>query len=1133
MSTPFYSFSIQTVEEALDNTKNIPGTQSPLFDNEDFGDAPELPINGYPTTLLNNGARHTIVAGIFLGNFVDQEPDGQPGTGADCDDTDCLFPSFGDDEDGVILPASVTQGSTVDISVTASVSGYLDAWFDFNLVNGWNDTGEHIFTSTPVNAGANTLSIVVPINAVPGQSYVRFRFRDFSAPIGFDGLVQNGEVEDYAVTITENTNGNLDFGDAPSIYPTLLANNGARHTLAPGIFLGIQVDPEPDGQPNTNADCDDSDCLFISMGDDEDGVTMPAGIVQGTNVTITVSASVNGYLDAWMDFNLINGWADAGEHIFTSEPLTAGTNTISFYVPIDAEIGQSFARFRFRDFNDPISFDGPVQNGEVEDYTVNIEAPQPVFDFGDAPEDPSGEYPTTLLFDGARHTLTPGIYLGSSVDAEPDGQPGTGADCDDTDCLFPSSGDDEDGVSLPAGLAPGSTNFMTVTASVNGYLDVWMDYNGNNSWADAGEHFITNAPMAAGPNTLLFFVPVDAVPGQSYMRFRFRDYSGPLSYNGPAQNGEVEDYSIMIESASTENLDFGDAPQNPSGNYPTILANNGARHTIVPGIYLGNQVDPEPDGQPGTGANCDDNDCYFSSSGDDEDGVIMSPWITKGTTSLLIVSASVDGYLDAWIDFNRNESWTDTGEHIFTNEPLLTGPNYISFNVPAGADTGLTYVRFRFRDFNDPVSFDGLVQNGEVEDYAVSIVESQPEIDFGDAPENPAGEYPTTLASDGARHVIVPGIYLGSFADGEPEGQPNITADCDDSDCLFPSFGDDEDGIVLPSSISPNSIVNITVTASVDGYLDAWVDFNQNNNWIDSGEHIFNITPLSAGINTITFNVPSNAELGQTFARFRFRDYDSPLNFEGLALNGEVEDYVILISQTKVILDINIILGGGVSKDWTPGQPSIMDTLLNTFDYLPLTQPYNNVTAIWHHSGTESVITIPRSDIVDWILLELRETTGGPETATSSTSVGKKAAFLLSTGEVVAIDGSNLPEFDISVNNNLFIVVWHRNHLGVLSANPLNFNGIDTWSYDFTTTSGQAYGGTNALTEIAPGYFGMLPGDALPDGQIDQLDKNNAWDLQAGKSGYFPGDFNLNTQVNNSDKNDHWIPNMGKGTSIP
>jgi hypothetical protein len=244
----------------------------------DFGDAPEGTA-GYPTTLINNGARHTIVPGIYLGSSIDPEPDGQPTPAADGDDLNNI-----DDEDGVILPSYISSGSTVSIAVIASVNGYLDAWIDFNHINGWADAGEHIFTNEPLVAGSNTISFTVPANAAPGQTYARLRFRDNAIPITFTGHVSNGEVEDYTVVIQESSLEDMDFGDAPegtNGYPTTLSNNGARHIIVPGIYLGNGVDPEPDGQPGINADCDDSDCQFPSFGDDEDGVTIPSSVSQG------------------------------------------------------------------------------------------------------------------------------------------------------------------------------------------------------------------------------------------------------------------------------------------------------------------------------------------------------------------------------------------------------------------------------------------------------------------------------------------------------------------------------------------------------------------------------------------------------------------------------------------------------------------------------------------------------------------------------------------------------------------------------------------------------------------------------------------------------------------------------------
>ncbi|MBW2996190.1 hypothetical protein KY332_02700 [Candidatus Woesearchaeota archaeon] len=156
----------------------------------------------------------------------------------------------------------------------------------------------------------------------------------------------------------------LDFGDAPDSYSTLLASDGARH-LAIGPFLGNQRDVEPDGQPTANADGDD-----INNLDDEDGVVFNTPLIPCQQAIITVTAPQGGLLDAWIDFNQNGVFDHPAEQIFASQPV-AGVINLSFMVPCDAELGPTYARFR-------ISIEGgltPVgywPNGEVEDYKVTI-----------------------------------------------------------------------------------------------------------------------------------------------------------------------------------------------------------------------------------------------------------------------------------------------------------------------------------------------------------------------------------------------------------------------------------------------------------------------------------------------------------------------------------------------------------------------------------------------------------------------------------------------------------------------------------------------------------------------------------------------------------------------------------------
>ncbi|MCF8368497.1 MAG: hypothetical protein K9G76_05595 [Bacteroidales bacterium] len=207
-----------------------------------------------------------------------------------------------------------------------------------------------------------------------------------------------------------------------------------------------------------------------------------------------------------------------------------------------------------------------------------------------------------------------------------------------------------------------------------------------------------------------------------------------------------------------------------------------------------------------------------------------------------------------------------------------------------------------------------------------------------------------------------------------------------------------------------------------------------------------------------------------------------------------------------------------------------MESYLNTGLQLPLVQPYSG--SPWNYSGTESVTSLPTPDIVDWVLVELRETAGDASTAYSTQSISKRAGFLLKDGSIVDIDGLSPLQFPVPVYANLFTVVWHRNHIGVMSANTLMLSA-DVFSYDFTTSSGQAYGGLSGYKELGTGIYGMVGGDANADGIVELADKDNFWNLESGNFGYFSSDFDLNSQVNNTDKNQVWLPNSGSGTQVP
>ncbi|MCB2221580.1 MAG: hypothetical protein KQI35_14375 [Bacteroidetes bacterium] len=212
-----------------------------------------------------------------------------------------------------------------------------------------------------------------------------------------------------------------------------------------------------------------------------------------------------------------------------------------------------------------------------------------------------------------------------------------------------------------------------------------------------------------------------------------------------------------------------------------------------------------------------------------------------------------------------------------------------------------------------------------------------------------------------------------------------------------------------------------------------------------------------------------------------------------------------------------------------PFTGSMMSTTLNEQDVIPLSQPYN--TSPWNYNGTESVTAIPSPDIVDWILLELRQ---APyvDYATSSTVVARKAAFLKSNGDIVAMDGMTFPRFDIVPSNDYYLAIWHRNHLGVLSAQPITMEE-DQMTYDFTTGPDKYYHGIQGTKGLSAGTWGMIAADLNGDGIVDETDKSAGWNVEAGKSGYLFSDANLDAHTNNNDKNQLLYSNISLESQVP
>ncbi|MCO6456859.1 MAG: DVUA0089 family protein [Pirellulaceae bacterium] len=166
-------------------------------------------------------------------------------------------------------------------------------------------------------------------------------------------------------------------------------------------------------------------------------------------------------------------------------------------------------------------------------------------DWGDAPDLP---YPTLSARLGPSHLIVPGFTLGDLINSEFDGQPNATASGD---------GATDDGVTFTTEIYPAYSATMRVTAngiSVNraGFLDAWIDFNGDGDWNDAGERVANSLALSNGVNFIDFNVPSTARVGQTVGRFRLST-TGGLGTTGPAADGEVEDHLVTISQNPWQN----------------------------------------------------------------------------------------------------------------------------------------------------------------------------------------------------------------------------------------------------------------------------------------------------------------------------------------------------------------------------------------------------------------------------------------------------------------------------------------------------------------------------------------------------------------------------------------------------
>lgn len=281
-------------------------------------------------------------------------------------------------------------------------------------------------------------------------------------------------------------------------------------------------------------------------------------------------------------------------------------------------------------------------------------------------------------------------------------------------------------------------------------------------------------------------------------------------------------------------------------------------------------------------------------------------------------------------------------------------------------------------------------------------------------------------------------------------------------------------------------------------------------------------TTIAAVGGGVKLTIPLNSDFDNV-DKVVIEDQGGTFGFDGL-FDHFVFSAAILPAPSSINLSATVFLEGAYNG-------TNLNTTINS--NIPTNQPYSG-SSFNNHSGTESAA--PPAGAVDWVLVELREA-GSAAAALNSTKVGSAAGFLMSDGSIKATDGTSDLAVSLSGNSGTayFVVIYHRNHLPIMSAGAISANS-GTYTIDFTTNSANTFMSTTSLVSLSGGKFGMPAGDSNGDGNIN-ADDLSAWRTNNGVTFSYGGngavDFNLDGVINAVDRNDFYKKNTSKLRQVP
>jgi large repetitive protein len=387
-----------------------------------------------------------------------------------------------------------------------------------------------------------------------------------------------------------------------------------------------------------------------------------------------------------------------------------------------------------------------------------------------------------------------------------------------------------------------------------------------------------------------------------------------------------------------------------------------------------------------------------------------------------------------------------------------------------------------------------------------------------------------TLQSDGTINVA-PNTPAGNYTLTYQVCNQNLPTDCATAIATIQVVG--------PTIVANDDDYSATPINSTTGYTDLFNVYSNdvyNLNFVNPADVTLTLvdpTNTNFSINPLTGAITVNSNLPAGVYTFQYQICGN-LN---PTTNCDTATVTIKIESSKV--EIKALLQGSLFST-VDGK---MRDDLRTNNVIPLTEPYtamgtagnsrfNRPDFTTSEQTTNAILSITGDNaIVDWVFIELRDP------ADNSIVMHTKSALIQRDGDIVeSTDGTSALTFNNLTKTSYFISVKHRNHLGVMTNQPVSFNGSNA-VFDFTTAdptmvwnSTASYEGFEQEQE-SNGKYALWAGNTNADNKVKYSGPNNDqgtifnsvlnylgndfnnYNFNNAYPGYFMGDVNMDAKV--------------------